>query len=283
MALWTSTLSSTLKRRKPTSSRQTYRPTFMESKLRTYSARYRRSAYLSELPRTSESVNVYETISCPPLPRRNTPRYASSKSLSRLADTKPLIKRAPCRTRSTKPLFTSPHHSHASESAYSRRHVSGGMRKRSETSAQSAPQLHSDPPFAKHHIAMSSPTSKSPIRNTRASCVSSASPLVSRLRRHLESTTNKLGHKPSIMDSILDPMSPFADYADDDLVEIAERSQDLSFLRSREYTFPDRQSLHDYWSDQTIFWSKISPPAAKESMSVTFPYSVERSTLDPGA
>lgn len=127
--------------------------------------------------------------------------------------------------------------------------------------------------------AVSSSRSKSRSRG-RASTASSSSRarlLLSRVRRVVESETNKLGHKPSIMDIILDAMSPSVDYSEEVLMEISDRSRDLSTLRSREYAFTDPRSLNDYWKDQGAVWTSI-PPSTPSEVATTFPDSCERST-----
>ena len=75
-------------------------------------------------------------------------------------------------------------------------------------------------------------------------------------------------------------MSPYMDYSEDDLLEIAEKSEDLRKLRSRVYSW-DEFSLSRYWYDQALVWNRV-PVAVDASNNaqgmVSHPESFERST-----
>ncbi|KAJ7591673.1 hypothetical protein C8J56DRAFT_569679 [Mycena floridula] len=183
--------------------------------------------------------------------RRNVPR--STSYVAKIKESK--LKRAPAQAnfyRHSSPLSFSAFQYHPDTS-----------RSQGDVANASMAQFRQSP------VNTSTATIESTISNK-----SHSTQFVARLRRRL----NKLGHKPSIMDTILDAMEPFTDYTDDDLLEISERSQILSGLRSRHYSFDDPQSLHDYWADQAMIWTALEGFAENEPGLVRHQDSWERST-----
>ncbi|KAK0206833.1 hypothetical protein DFS33DRAFT_622618 [Desarmillaria ectypa] len=100
---------------------------------------------------------------------------------------------------------------------------------------------------------------------------------LSRVRQQLERETARLGRNLSIMDFVLDSKSPWVDFSEEMLLEIAIRSHLYSPSR-REYAFGDEHSLKAYWDEQALIWAGVQD--SQTLFGVTrFPDSCERSTV----
>lgn len=84
------------------------------------------------------------------------------------------------------------------------------------------------------------------------------------------------------MDFVLDSRSPWVDYTEEVLIEIAVRSGAHASRRSlTEYVFAigHEQNLHDYWNEQAILWAKVGGGSTIDSPNnegTRFPDSYER-------
>lgn len=167
--------------------------------------------------------------------------------------------------------------SHFGPQRHSHSHHTGISSKRPMMAAQFAQFIPSSRLSDNNYSDASSTASLGPRQRIRRSA------LVTRLRRQLEQRHVSTGgslDKRSIMDWILDSMSPLADcYSDDELLEIAERSQLFDIKR---YTFQihDLDSLAQYWYDQSRLWSCIQPSGGNSPRNVSHPDSFERSTAE---